>query len=292
MNEPQILRTAAELAAWRTARNGPIHFVPTMGNLHQGHLSLVDAASAEGAAVIVSIFVNPTQFGPGEDFARYPRTVEADLERLAGRCSAVWLPAIDDLYPLGPDAGFRVRVPEALGDILCGAHRPGHFDGVANVVLRLFQHVRPDRALFGEKDYQQLTILRRLAEDFAVGVQIDAAPTVREADGLAMSSRNRYLSEAERRVAPALYRTLTDLASQAADAGEHGDPPSTGTLRALARSGMERLAGHGFEPEYVEFRDAGTLGPPNAEPLRLLAAARLGAARLIDNVVVSRHSRR
>ena len=286
MNDPQILTSAAELAAWRMARNGPIHFVPTMGNLHAGHLALVDAAAAEGVGVIVSIFVNPTQFGPGEDFDRYPRTVEEDLARLRGHCDAVWRPAIEDLYPLGPDRGFGVRVPEALGGVLCGARRPGHFDGVANVVLRLFQHVRPDRAVFGEKDYQQLTILRRLVEDFALGIRIDAEPTVREPDGLAMSSRNRYLSEDERRIAPALYRTLSELAAQA-DEADHR--PSSGTLQALARSGMERLAAHGFEPEYVEFRDAGTLGPPARGALRLLAAARLGAARLIDNVVVSRH---
>ncbi len=286
MKDPQRLLETAELAAWRLARNGPIHFVPTMGNLHAGHLALVDAAAAEGVAVIVSIFVNPTQFGPDEDFERYPRTVEDDLGLLRGRCNAVWLPAVEDLYPLGPERGFDVRVPEALAGILCGAHRPGHFDGVANVVLRLFQHVRPHRAVFGEKDYQQLTILRRLVSDFALGIQVDAEPTVREADGLAMSSRNRYLSDAERRIAPALYRTLVDLAEQAA---EPEDSSSPGTLRALSRSGMERLAACGFEPEYVEFRDAGTLGPAGSGPLRLLAAARLGPARLIDNVVVSRH---
>jgi pantoate--beta-alanine ligase len=286
MRDPQILHGAAELAAWRLALNGPIHFVPTMGNLHDGHLALVDAAADDGAAVIVSIFVNPTQFGPDEDFDRYPRTVDEDLARLRGRCDAVWLPSIEDLYPLGPEHGFGVRVPEALAGILCGASRPGHFDGVANVVLRLFQHVRPYRAVFGEKDFQQLTILRRLVDDFALGVRVDAEPTVREADGLAMSSRNRYLSGTERGIAPMLYRTLTDLAGQAAES-EFPVPP--GTLRALSRSGMERLAACGFEPEYVESRDAGTLGPPGPGPLRLLAAARLGPARLIDNVVVSRH---
>lgn len=289
MQPPRTLTTSSELSEWRRACPGAVHFVPTMGNLHDGHLALVEAARHSGAAVLVSIFVNPTQFGPGEDFDRYPRTVDADLARLAGRADAVWLPSIDDLYPLGPASGFEVRVPTALGEILCGAHRRGHFDGVANVVLRLFQHVRPTRALFGEKDYQQLTILRRLVEDFALGIDIEARPTVREDDGLAMSSRNQYLSAEERQRAPELFRTLSELAGRALEDDEVQDP---GTLEALARSGMERLAEHGFEPEYIEFRDAATLGPATGGDLRLLAAARLGPARLIDNVVVSRHIRR
>lgn len=289
MQLPRTLTTSSELSEWRRGCPGAVHFVPTMGNLHAGHLALVDAARHSAAAVIVSIFVNPTQFGPGEDFDRYPRTVDQDLALLAGRADAVWLPSVDDLYPLGPASGFGVQVPSALGDILCGAHRPGHFDGVANVVLRLFQHVRPTRAVFGEKDYQQLTVLRRLVEDFVLGVDIEALPTVREDDGLAMSSRNQYLSQDERQRAPELFRTLSMLAERAAES-ENLDP--SGTLDALARSGMERLAECGFEPEYIEFRDASTLGPAADGPLRLLAAARLGAARLIDNVVVSRQIRR
>lgn len=288
MADPQVLRDGAELAAWRDAA-GPVRFVPTMGNLHDGHLALVDAARTLGGAVLVSIFVNPTQFGPGEDFERYPRTVEEDLARLAGRCDAVWLPTIADLYPLGPDGGFSVRVPESLGGILCGAHRPGHFDGVANVVLRLFQRVRPDAAVFGEKDYQQLTVLRRMVDDFGLGIEITGRPTVREDDGLAMSSRNRYLSERERAVAPRLHATLLDLARQAE--ALPGDAPA-GTFAALAQSGIERLDAMEFDTEYVEFRDARSLGPPAGHPLRLLAAARLGRARLIDNVVISRQLRR
>jgi pantoate--beta-alanine ligase len=289
MQRPRTLTTSSELSEWRRGCPGEVHFVPTMGNLHNGHLALVDAARHSAAAVIVSIFVNPTQFGPGEDFDRYPRTVDRDLALLAGRADAVWLPSVDDLYPLGPASGFGVQVPAALGEILCGAHRPGHFDGVANVVLRLFQHVRPTRAVFGEKDYQQLTILRRLVDDFVLGVDIEALPTVREDDGLAMSSRNQYLSKDERQRAPELFRTLSMLAERAAEP-ENLDP--SGTLDALARSGMERLAERGFEPEFIEFRDASTLGPAADGPLRLLAAARLGAARLIDNVVVSRQIRR
>lgn len=289
MQPPLVLGNRDELGRWRDACDVPVRFVPTMGSLHDGHLALVDAASGLGGATLVSIFVNPTQFGPGEDFDRYPRTVEDDLERLAGRCDAVWLPGIDDLYPLGPDRGFGVRVPDALGGILCGRQRPGHFDGVANVVLRLFERVRPASAVFGEKDYQQLTILCRLVEDFGLAVEIESRPTVREADGLAMSSRNRYLDARDRERAPKLYETLCLLAEQAARVPFD---ERAGTLSALARSGIERLDAHGFEPDYVEFRDARTLGPPADQSLRLLAAARLGKARLIDNVVVSRQIRR
>ncbi|MBY6204971.1 pantoate--beta-alanine ligase [Halomonas denitrificans] len=289
MAGPQVLRNTAELAAWRDAAAGPVRFVPTMGNLHDGHVALIDAAREAGGRVLVSIFVNPTQFGPDEDFDRYPRTVDEDLARLAGRCDAVWLPAIDDLYPLGPDAGFSVHVSESLGGILCGAHRPGHFDGVANVVLRLFHRVRPDAAVFGEKDFQQLTILRRMVEDFGLGIEMIGRPTVREADGLAMSSRNRYLTERERAVAPGLHATLLELARRARTLPE--DAPA-GTFSALAQSGKERLDAMGFDTEYVEFRDARSLGPPAGHPLRLLAAARLGGARLIDNVAISPQARR
>lgn len=289
MSAPRLLRDAGELADWRRATEAPVRFAPTMGNLHDGHLALVDAARNLGGTTLVSIFVNPTQFGPDEDFDRYPRTLDDDLDRLAGRCDAVWLPAVSDLYPHGPARAFGVRVPESLGGILCGAHRPGHFDGVANVVLRLFEHVRPVSAVFGEKDYQQLTILRRMVEDFGVPVEIESQPTVREADGLAMSSRNRYLDDEDRRRAPGLHETLLRLAEQAARVPVE---EREGTLPGLARSGIERLETCGFDPEYVEFRDARSLGPPAVHSLRLLAAARLGGARLIDNVVVSRQIRR
>jgi len=272
------------LRHWRAARAGPVHCVPTMGNLHAGHLKLVESAVRDGAAVIASIFVNPTQFGPGEDFEHYPRTLAADLEALAAvGCDAVWAPAMETMYPLPEAYRFALRPPAALADCLCGAHRPGHFDGVCTVVMRLLWQIRPERAVFGEKDYQQLLIIRRMVQDFSIPVTIEAVPTVREDDGLAMSSRNRYLSATERTAAPALYRVLDELATAVAEGGP-------GTFDRLRRSAMERLGSLGFRPEYIELRDAETLGPPNGSHDRVFAAAKLGGARLIDNVAVTRQS--
>jgi pantoate--beta-alanine ligase len=282
---PQRLTDPRSLRDWRAAR-AKVHFVPTMGNLHEGHLALVRAARGNGAAVIASIFVNPAQFGPGEDFERYPRTLSADLEALAGAgCDAVWAPEVATMYPLDEALRFSVRPPAALTDCLCGAARPGHFDGVCGVVLRLLWQIRPDRAVFGEKDYQQLLVIRRMVEDFSIPVAIDAVATVRAADGLALSSRNAYLDADQRRRAPALYRTLSETAAQAAEQGPARYP-------ALREAAGERLAAAGFEPEYVEFRDSGTLGPARGHNDRLFAAARLGRARLIDNVAVMRQIRR
>lgn len=278
-----LLETGKALAAWREAQPGPVHLVPTMGNLHTGHLALVEHAAQHGTA-ISSIFVNPAQFGPGEDYQRYPRTLAADLEVLASAgCAAVWAPEVETMYPLTASHRYQVRPPAALADCLCGAHRPGHFDGVCNVVMRLFWQVRPHRAVFGEKDYQQLLILRKMVEDFSMPVTVDALPTVREPDGLAMSSRNRYLSDAERAIAPGLYQVLAELAETARERGP-------GTFDELRRSGMERLDALGFSPEYVEFRNADMLGPADGKNDRIFAAARLGAARLIDNVAITRQS--
>ena len=276
-----VLDSPEALSAWRDDQPGPVHFVPTMGNLHAGHLALVEHA-AYGGAVIASIFVNPTQFGPEEDYQRYPRSLAEDLEALASAgCDAVWMPDVDTMYPLPEARRFAVRPPATLADTLCGAERPGHFDGVCNVVMRLFWQVRPRRAVFGEKDFQQLLILRRMVEDFSMPVVIDSLPTVREADGLAMSSRNRYLTQAERAIAPGLYQVLRALAETA---GEQGP----GTFDDLRLSGMERLDALGFRPEYVEFRNADTLDAADGKNDRIFAAARLGSARLIDNVVVTR----
>jgi pantoate--beta-alanine ligase len=284
---PARLEDLAALRAWRAARNGrPVHFVPTMGNLHAGHLELVRAARVEGAAVMASIFVNPTQFGPGEDYERYPRTLGADLQALAATgCDAVWTPDVATMYPAGERGRYAVRPPQALTGCLCGVGRPGHFDGVCNVVMRLLWQVRPDRALFGEKDWQQLVIVRRMVEEFSIPVAIDAVPTARAEDGLALSSRNAYLDADQRRRAPALYRTL---AAAAAEAGARGTP----AYPELERRATEALQAAGFEPEYVEFRDAGTLDAPEGLNDRLFAAARLGVARLIDNVAVTRQIRR
>ena len=249
-----------------------------MGNLHRGHLSLVEEAARRCDATVASIFVNPTQFGPGEDFEAYPRTFEADLEALASvGCDLVWAPPVDTMYPL--DEPFMLRVPESLSDCLCGRSRPGHFDGVATVVLRLFNQVAPDVAVFGEKDFQQLLILRRMAQDVALPIEIVGAPIIREADGLAMSSRNGYLSEAERHCAPVLYRVLNETA-EGLVAGEN--------FAALKKQALKELQSAGFRPDYLEWRSAGDLGEPQAgEPSRLFGAAWLGRARLIDNVPVA-----
>ncbi|MFW5927219.1 MAG: pantoate--beta-alanine ligase [Wenzhouxiangella sp.] len=261
---------------WRNA-GGRIGLVPTMGNLHAGHLALVDVARKRCDRTVVSIFVNPTQFGPGEDYDSYPRTRDADLAALerAG-CDLAWMPTVSGMYPL--DEPFRVAVPDSLTDCLCGRSRPGHFDGVATVVIRLFNQVRPDRAVFGEKDYQQLVIIRRMVRDLALPIVIDGVQTMREADGLAMSSRNGYLDAGQREAAPALYQVLSETAERLS-AGE--------SFARLRPEGLARLQAAGFEPEYLEWRSAEDLGPPRAgAPSRLFGAARLGRARLIDNVPV------
>lgn len=276
-----LLEDRQALEKWRDRQSLPVHFVPTMGNLHAGHLALVERA-AKGGVAIASIFVNPTQFGPGEDYERYPRTLTEDLEALAAAgCEAVWAPDVETMYPLPEAHRFTVRPPAALADCLCGAQRPGHFDGVCNAVMRLFWQVRPQRAVFGEKDYQQLLILLRMVEDFSMPLAIESVPTVRESDGLAMSSRNRYLAPSERTIAPALYREILALGEAAAEQGP-------GTFDELRLSAMKRLGALGFRPEYVEFRNADTLGPADGKNDRIFAAARLGSARLIDNVAVTR----
>jgi pantoate--beta-alanine ligase len=285
--EPARIDDLATLRAWRRAQGQrPVHFVPTMGNLHAGHTELVRTARRGDAAVIASIFVNPTQFGPGEDYERYPRTLADDLDALASAgCDAVWTPDVATMYPADPSGRFSIRPPTALTDGLCGRGRPGHFDGVCNVVMRLLWQILPDRALFGEKDWQQLVIVRRMVEDFSVPVVVEPVATVRAADGLALSSRNAYLADDERRRAPALFRTLSTVA---ADAARHGPA----AYPDLERRAGDALAEAGFEPEYVEFRDAGTLGAPRGHSDRLFAAARLGTARLIDNVAVTRQNHR
>ncbi len=280
---PALLQQLDALRAWTAASTQPVHFVPTMGNLHRGHLALVEQAAADDARVLVSIFVNPTQFGPGEDYARYPRTLAEDLEALAATpCAAVWLPDEALMYPSGQDGRYRVAAPAKLASVLCGAHRPGHFDGVCEIVLRLLWQVHPARLVLGEKDYQQFLILRRMLADFSIPVEVDLGATVREPDGLALSSRNRYLDAAQRRIAPGLHAELVRVAEAAAAA----DP---GTFAALERSALERLATKGFEPDYVSIRNAEDLGPGNAVDDRVFGAARLGRSRLIDNVAVTRH---
>lgn len=279
----EVLDSLAQLTRWRASATAPVALVPTMGNLHDGHLKLIEHGRANGASVIASIFINPAQFGPNEDFGRYPRTPQEDSEGLAAAgCDAIWMPKVETMYPDDPVDGFGVRVPDRLAGCLCGAHRPGHFDGVANVVMRLFWQVRPERAIFGEKDWQQLVIIRALVRAFSIPVAIESVPTVREDDGLAMSSRNRYLDPDQRARAPELHRNLLEAARQVR-AGS-----AAGTFESIRQSACRRLQSAGFEPDYFELRDQKTLGPATGQADRLFAAARLGEARLIDNVAVSR----
>ena len=278
---PVITRSSElrrQVADWR-AEGRRVALVPTMGNLHAGHLALVERAAGLAERVVVSVFVNPTQFDDPADFERYPRTLDADRERLAAApCDLVFAPTPAGLYPFGQAAAVRIEVP-GLSEGLCGAWRPGHFAGVATVVCRLFNVCQPDLAVFGEKDLQQLRVIERLVADLQMPVDIVGAPTVREADGLAMSSRNTYLSKDERQRAAGLYRTLCRLR----DAIAAGEPD----LKGLETTGKDWLAAEGFVPEYVEIRRWRDLGPPEGDDdLVVLAAARLGKARLIDNLRV------
>ncbi|MGH7058233.1 MAG: pantoate--beta-alanine ligase [Acetobacteraceae bacterium] len=257
-----------------------IAFVPTMGNLHAGHVSLIEAARRHGERFVASIFVNPMQFGPNEDFAHYPRTPTQDARMLSDAgCDLMFMPDVVEIYPNGSERATRVEVP-GLSDILCGEFRPGHFEGVATVVAKLFHIVEPDFAVFGEKDFQQLTIIRRMAADLCMPVAIIAAPTVREPDGLAMSSRNQYLTDEERRTAPVIHQTLL-AAVQRLRAGDRD-------FAAIERSGTAALERAGLRPDYFAVRRANDLSAPDpdARHLVVLTAARLGRARLIDNLQV------
>jgi pantoate--beta-alanine ligase len=259
-----------------------IAFVPTMGNLHAGHVSLIEAARRHGDRFVASIFVNPMQFGPNEDFAHYPRTPTQDEKMLAeAGCHLMFMPDVAEMYPNGSEHGTRVEVPE-LSNTLCGEFRPGHFAGVATVVAKLFHIVEPDVAVFGEKDFQQLTIIRRMVADLCMPVEIVAAPTVRDTDGLAMSSRNQYLTADERARAPILHRTLLEAVRRL----KQGD----NDFAAIERFGTEALVGAGFTPDYFAVRRAHDLGAPHPDcrQLVVLTAARIGRARLIDNLQLER----
>ncbi|HEX4738538.1 MAG TPA: pantoate--beta-alanine ligase [Allosphingosinicella sp.] len=278
----QIVRdieTLRQAVAELRAGGGTIAFVPTMGALHAGHMALVTEGKRRSDHVVASIFVNPKQFGVNEDLSTYPRREAADARMLEeGDCAILWAPDVEAMYPQG--FATNVSVAGISGD-LDGAARPGHFDGVATVVAKLLNQVRPDVALFGEKDYQQLAIIRRMVRDLDLGIDIVGVPTQRDADGLALSSRNLYLSEEERRAARALPRALGEAASAII-----GGAPVAETLDAA----REKLAKAGFDPiDYVELRDAETLEPVMLldRPARLLAAAKIGRTRLIDNLPVT-----
>ncbi len=272
----QIDALRSRVKAWR--RSGlRVGFVPTMGNLHAGHFSLVELARRHADKVVASVFVNPTQFGPDEDFGRYPRTPEADAQGLqAAGCDALWLPSVEVMYPFGADQAVQMRVP-GITDTLDGAHRPGHFDGVATVVARLFNQVQSDVAVFGRKDYQQLAVISYLVRDLAFPVEILAAETLRDADGLAMSSRNQYLDERERAIAPTIHRVLQAMRD--------------GCIEGTTRNGIEAAADRtlresGFVPDYAVLRRRDLSEPVDGETGALVAliAARLGTTRLIDNL--------
>ncbi len=270
------LRSA--LRAWRRAGQR-IALVPTMGNLHAGHHALVRRAQQCAQRVVVSVFVNPTQFGPGEDFNRYPRTLEQDQAGLAALgCDLLFAPEVAVMYPCGSEASVRVQVP-AITAMLEGAHRPGHFDGVATVVTKLFAMVQPDDAVFGQKDWQQLQVVRRLVRDLGLPVEIVALPTVREPDGLALSSRNQYLDAAQRARAPQIHATLQWMRAALLQGHRH---------EVIERAATARLQRFGFAPDYCVIRDADTLqpAPADAPPQTLIAliAAHLGRTRLIDNL--------
>jgi pantoate--beta-alanine ligase len=277
-----IARSVAELrrqvGAWR-AHGERVGLVPTMGALHAGHLALVAEARAQCRRVVASIFVNPKQFGPREDFATYPRPEADDLAKLTtAGADLAFIPAVDEMYPDGFTTTISVGGP---AEPLEGAHRPGHFDGVATIVAKLLTQAAPDAVFFGEKDYQQLLVVRRMARDLNLPVEIVGVPTVREPDGLALSSRNAYLSADERRVAPELHRAMREVVS----AIGQGTPPASAIARAILTLGEA-----GFSVEYLELRDAATLAPVTDTPsasARLLAAVHLGRTRLIDNIAVA-----
>jgi pantoate--beta-alanine ligase len=275
-----IADVRAHVSRWHEEKQRVV-FVPTMGNLHAGHVSLIEAARKHGQRFVASIFVNPMQFGPNEDFAHYPRTPTQDSAMLqqAG-CDLMFMPDVGEIYPNGADQATRIEVP-GISNILCGEFRPGHFEGVATIVAKLFHIVDPDVAIFGEKDYQQLTVIRRMVMDLCLRVEIVGAPTVRESDGLAMSSRNQYLSPEERQRAPAIYRQL----QQAVAALRSGARDFPG----IESAGRAALDGAGFRTDYFSVRDARSLAParPDTRHFVVLTASRLGKARLIDNIQFS-----
>jgi len=268
----------AAVRSWR-AKGQTVGFVPTLGNLHAGHQSLIKLARARTDRVVASVFVNPTQFAPGEDFERYPRTLLQDQAALADEdCDLLFAPDVATLYPYGPENTVSLHVPQ-ITDTLEGAHRPGHFDGVATVVCKLFNLVQPDVAVFGQKDFQQLKVIERMLRDLSLPVRVMAAPTMRAEDGLALSSRNQYLSAAERARAPLIYETLVKMRDLQAKGH---------AWRVLEQVATAQLSRAGFEPDYVVIRRAEDLAEPaEGENTGLIAliAARLGSTRLIDNLL-------
>ncbi|MBT2340870.1 MULTISPECIES: pantoate--beta-alanine ligase [Pseudomonas] len=278
MNTVKTVRELRAAVARARGEGKRIAFVPTMGNLHSGHVALVTKATQRADFVVTSIFVNPLQFGAGEDLDKYPRTLAADQEKLlqAG-CHLLFAPSVEEMYPDGMAGQTRVSVPQ-LSEGLCGASRPGHFEGVATVVSKLFNMVQPDIAVFGQKDFQQLAVIRALVHDLNMPIQIIGEPTVRADDGLALSSRNGFLSPEQRAIAPVVYRGLSQIA-EAIRQGQCDYP-------ALVAGQLQQLEAAGLRPDYLEIRHARTLRPaaPEDRDLVILVAAFLGTTRLIDNL--------
>ncbi len=275
----EIIQSIKEVRAWH-ARQKSVAFVPTMGNLHEGHLHLVDEAKKQADAVIVSIFVNPIQFGQGEDYQTYPRTMEEDIQKLTDKnVDALFIPTVEELYPQVTQS-FQVE-PPAIQNELCGAYRPGHFRGVATVVAKLFNIVQPDFACFGKKDFQQLFIIQKMVDELNFPVKIIPVDTGRAEDGLALSSRNGYLTESERKQAPQLFCALNKIKT----AIENG----ARNYIELAQQTKQFLTENSWQVDYIEVRSADTLNPahPEDQKLVILGAARLGKPRLIDNLEVN-----
>lgn len=281
----QTVHTISELRALVRSQKQAgkkVAFVPTMGNLHEGHLSLIDRAKQSAEFVVSSIFVNPMQFGANEDLDAYPRTLERDTELLSERgCDLLFAPGVKEIYPNGTEEETKVDVP-ALGEFHCGASRPGHFIGVATVVTKLFNMVQPDIAVFGEKDYQQLAVIRKMTLDLCMPIEIVGVPTSREENGLARSSRNGYLSEEEKLNAATLYKVISDC--------KKGLESSAISLKDAQAQAMQRLEEQGFKVDYFNFANPVTLSPSEEQDkeLILLVAAWLGTPRLIDNISVTR----
>lgn len=278
MNTVKTVRELRAAVARARSEGKRIALVPTMGNLHAGHAALVTKASQRADFVVASIFVNPLQFGPSEDLDKYPRTLAADQEKLLNAgCHLLFAPTVEEMYPDGMEGQTRLHVT-GVSEGLCGGSRPGHFDGVATVVCKLFNMVQPDMALFGEKDFQQLAVIRKLVRDLNLPIQIFGEPTVRAEDGLALSSRNGYLTEEQRAVAPVLQRTLKQLAERIRQ-GERDFP-------ALLSEGCQQIEAAGLRIDYLEARESSGLRPATAQDQQLviLVAAFLGTTRLIDNL--------
>ena len=280
----EVIRSVQSMRELRSNQSlaAPTGLVPTMGDLHAGHLALVEHCQQHCESTIVTIFVNPLQFGANEDFSSYPRVLERDIEKLTEMSvDVVFAPTNEDMYPEGQDNVTRVSVPE-ISLILCGAARPGHFDGVTTVVSKLLHVTLPDIAFFGEKDWQQLTIIKRMVRQLDFPVEIQGVPTVRESDGLALSSRNRYLSTEERKLAPGLFTTLREVATQLKEGSTD--------YSSMEHAACQQLTTLGFLPDYVAIRTPENLEVPSAkdESLRIFGAARLGRARLIDNIGIVR----